>query len=443
MADGNSSEGLLSRRLAENAEVRNETFYSPQKLVGERFEQRIEIVDSTFPGGLTIEGCTFAKGLKLAAKTGRRIAFVANHFDGESVIAVNAERFSLHDRPLLDVRGKFLRASLQVELGDFGASFDDFHVGEDGRLLLTRAESDLWGPWANLVVTVHAGGKVLLSNLQNARASLAGSVVHEKASISIETYAGWLDLREVSIAEKGSVTLRNVRMDKVTMAHTNLGRVDFDRVIWPVSHRRRTTYDDLFYLQRWPHGSVREFSSATLRRITPDDVADAYRQLISYYEARREYELAEDFYVNEMEVRRQYGKNGRRSWLGAVLNSTAIYRFASLYGSSYRRAVCVLSGLIIAFSITFLFSGFDIPAKRHVDYSLRTLLGDISAGTLSEDFSTAFALTISIASLQKEKPAVPDGAGGSILASTAALTLTGQGALLLLALRRRFRRSSN
>jgi hypothetical protein len=446
MARGSSLEDTLRLMLEQGADMGGKEFDSPQKLSDKIFSSKVDIVGVTFNSGLIVENCTFKNGLRLSAKAKSRVTVIGNRFEGESSIAVNAERFSLTERSLLLVGYSTLRTPLSIELGDLHTTVKDLHIEENGKLVLTSAERRYSGPRIDIGATVHPGGKMLLSNLQRANVSLAGISIDEKASVSIETYSGWLDLREISIAEKGSLTLRNVRMDKVTMAHTNLGRVDFDRVIWPWIHGRRATYDDLFYLQRWPHIGLSVFSSENLRRITPDDVADAYRQLISYYEARREYELAEDFYVNEMEVRRLYGKNKRRSWLGAALNSAAIYRFASLYGSSYRRALCVLGGLIVVFSVAFLFNGFQIGSietGRVVNYDLSPRWGDLSVSRLREDFTTSLALTISIASLQKEKPAVPLGASGSILASTAAVTLTAQTALLLLALRRRFRRSTN
>ena len=81
-------------------------------------------------------------------------------------------------------------------------------------------------------------------------------------------------------------------------------------------------------------------------------VAHTYHQLVLNYEARREYEAAEDFYVGEMETRRrQLGEGSRASksmlwrWWGGIrpwLGAYAMYGVLSRYGSNYLHALIVL-----------------------------------------------------------------------------------------------------
>lgn len=51
-------------------------------------------------------------------------------------------------------------------------------------------------------------------------------------------------------------------------------------------------------------------------------------------------------------------------------------------------------------------------------------------------------MTLSIATLQKDRPMDPAGVGGSVLSSLLLLLASSQAALLLFALRRKFRRAS-
>jgi len=180
-----------------------------------------------------------------------------------------------------------------------------------------------------------------------------------------------------------------------------------------------------------------------------EQVAAAYRRFIINFDEAKQYDLSEDCMIGAMEMKRldpaqflfakrfykQYEKyrwvrqwDAKWPWLrrpGEHLSVTNLYRLASNYGSSYRRAFWVLSALLIAFGLLFTFA-VELTANSESTKAIIEPIGVIHA--------------IEVVTFQSE-PRHMSGSGlGWFLEIAERLLIAGQLALFLLALRRRFRR---
>lgn len=174
--------------------------------------------------------------------------------------------------------------------------------------------------------------------------------------------------------------------------------------------------------------------------------------MVLNYEQKRDYESAEDFHVGEMEMRRKKRGVGikpkalqaTREWV----NLFGLYRISSRYGSSYNQALLVLLICFALISSLFLLAGFRPSDENRADQSALieyNMLPDSShnwAGLqrLSADYLKAFILSLSIITFQKDRFYEPVSWQGQLCLYLAVLVLTVQAALVLLAIRRQFRR---
>ncbi len=160
-------------------------------------------------------------------------------------------------------------------------------------------------------------------------------------------------------------------------------------------------------------------------------VASAYRQLINNFERARAYDLAEDCSVGAMEMTRLDPNQPRRVRWG--LN---IYKWASLYGSSYTQALWKLGILIAAFIVLFAVAGLE-PKPTEA----KTLIQVPSAWPESLiRLGAGFLHSFEVATFQRNPIFTPINVYGRIVAIIETVLIPGQLALLFLALRRRFRR---
>jgi uncharacterized protein YjbI with pentapeptide repeats len=223
--------------------------------------------------------------------------------------------------------------------------------------------------------------------------------------------------------------------------------VKFQDVNWARPKSRLTLQDELD-MKREPTSS----------ESTHELVAIAYRQLINNFEKSRHYSLAEDCFCGAMEMTRCDPRNFLFSryawvlklyetrrlarWFGENVSVLSAYRFLSNYGSSYRRALVVLFCILILFSILLPFAGLqkpvdppDSPVTQPFYWSLSADTGD-QLRTLAAGWWTA----IDTAAFQRRPVFEPVKRWGKRVELIETLAVPGQLALLLLALRRRFRR---
>lgn len=256
-----------------------------------------------------------------------------------------------------------------------------------------------------------------------------------------------VNLQSLVMLGNAEVSLDGLELVETTFLDTNLERVNFRNVLWS---RHRSFWKNWAAL--WDE--VRPLSEGEVER-DYEGLAENYRQLVLNCERKRDYELAEDFHIGEMEMRRK--KKGallikgflveRPKWWRQTrerLNTYTVYQISSNYGTSYMRALLMLIALLLCFSLAFLYSGFRITENgttRVVEYNLLSNSDHrpVSLKQWIRDYVAAISLSTSILTFQKERfePATQVAQFWLYIAS---VVLTGQSAMILLALRRRFRR---
>jgi hypothetical protein len=206
--------------------------------------------------------------------------------------------------------------------------------------------------------------------------------------------------------------------------------------------------------------------------LTYELVADAYRRLVNNFEKSRQYEWAEECFLGEMEMRRcnprhfllanrdwakqLYANSPVARWAGENVSLMRLYRLLSGYGSSYRRALGVIAGLIVLFALLLPVFGLQMPADSKVQavcpfvdprspdsaiISWRCAIDHAQrARQLIHTFDAGLWDALEVAVFQKSRTIEPANASARRLEILETIVMPGQLALLLLAIRRRFRR---
>lgn len=238
--------------------------------------------------------------------------------------------------------------------------------------------------------------------------------------------------RYLNLDNEALLIFENVNLARARFWDTDLENIIFRDVGWYEitgvklgTRRKNALYD--------------EFKPPQETDIYFEKTAENYRQLVINYEHKRDFETAQSFHIGEMEIRRK--KKGKLKWL----NGYAVYRILSSYGTSYWQGFAVLLLMILFFSGIFLYTGFR-PNKGALDNQLRVIEYDLwfhsnhQTVSFSADYVEAILFTLSIIPVQRERYYEPVGAWSQFWSFVAVLVLTSQAALVLLAIRRRFRR---
>jgi uncharacterized protein YjbI with pentapeptide repeats len=267
-----------------------------------------------------------------------------------------------------------------------------------------------------------------------------------KAAFPGETFQDVCLFTGVALDEKAEVVFKEkANLTQASFLDTNLERIHFRDVKWPHKDSRQVLWDEFLH-----KGGQPDY----------EKVAENYRQLVINYEAKRDFDTAEDFHIGEMEMRRK--KKGKQAedeaakakWLGmkllwrcwGVINGYSIYKFLSNYGTSYLQGLLVLGMLLVLFSGIFLWSGLK-PSKEHIG-SLRAINYEPCLHTACQrpwqqkvrDSAKAIVFTLSLLTFQKDRLYEPANACTQLWICIAVPLLAGQTALVLFAIRRRFKR---
>ena len=212
--------------------------------------------------------------------------------------------------------------------------------------------------------------------------------------------------------------------------------VQFDAVGWHQHNGRMVLQDELDILDK------------VERAPSYEETAIAYRRLITNFEKARSYDLAEGCTIGEFEMKRLDPSRFifakllgsfyerfplLRRWIGEQLSVVGIYRLASVYGTSYHRALAVLGFLLIGFGVLFS-AAVDIKPMNVNEISICSQSS--ARGALCAGLTHA----VEVAALQKDLLYVPVSSSGRMTEVLEQVLIAGQVALLLFALRRRFRR---
>jgi hypothetical protein len=280
------------------------------------------------------------------------------------------------------------------------------------------------------------------------------------------------DFGALTLPEDGDFVFEKVNLSKVKFHNTNLEKIVFRDVHWGTGKTR---------LQKFFRGN----SYILWDEIRPSEgwndwiddskTAENYRQLVLNYESKRDFATAEYFHIGEMEMLRKkvgdlvnyndYKEPSKfRAFLNRklkfhyisnlwckirkYLNSYGLYWLSSRYGTSFVQALIVLVLLVCSFSFLFLLTGFKsskentVEPNRVVEYNLLPDSNHVvpTFSRFISDFIESVSYTLSIVTFQKERFYEPLGWQSRFLLYLAVFTLTAQAALVLLAIRRRFKR---
>ena len=292
-----------------DASFENRAFRKTIAFADARFIRDAHFLGAKFDGGVTFSGAEFGGGAN----------FVGVEFDGDADFG-GVEFDGDANFVGAEFHGKTDFFSVEFDgFADFGnAEFDgkaDFSGVEfDGYAYLTSAEFD---GEANFLGAEFSAGALFLNTEFRSEGSFHIAVVDDR------------------------VRFEDVDLSKVSFVRTDVVKVRFIGCSWP-----RKTESLLWPLHvSWPRFLVQtrnvvhddlalDYPQKEGERVERDcrPVADLYRQLRLNLEATRQEVEAGDFYISQMEMRRQ---DPSYPWLYRFL--LAGYRVLATYGQSYRR----------------------------------------------------------------------------------------------------------
>uniref|UniRef100_A0A7C6A8K1 Pentapeptide repeat-containing protein n=1 Tax=candidate division WOR-3 bacterium TaxID=2052148 RepID=A0A7C6A8K1_UNCW3 len=244
-------------------------------------------------------------------------------------------------------------------------------------------------------------------------------------------------LRDLRFWENGHLILEDFDVSLTSFWQTNFHiirpRIDLIRVDW----KDKVIIDDIFKRPKESENFTEENKliygpiESLNKRKQAEEIERCYRQIRLAYEARGEYPDAGDFYLLEMDA--------RKIKLNDVflLCLHYLYAWVSNYGESISRAFGWLIGVFLVSTILFAFAGFS-----HQKETFRLLPQfDISniLGTLKILLASSVAI-INAITLGRMEIYAPENIWGSVIFYSARIFGLIILTLLLLAIRRRFRR---
>jgi uncharacterized protein YjbI with pentapeptide repeats len=225
---------------------------------------------------------------------------------------------------------------------------------------------------------------------------------------------------------------------RARFVNCNMVGVQFDAVNWYRQNGRIVLQDELDLIEQHHKAPSYEL------------VAIAYRRLITNFEKARAYDLVEDCTIGEFELKRRDPDRFLftewlkpvykcfpllRTWIGEQVSIVGIYRLSSLYGTSYQRAMVVLGLLLLVFGLCFS-TIVDIRPSESGENRISTC-GD---SNVFQGLCRGLFHAFEVATLQRTPLYNPVSAVGRIIEIFEQVLVAGQAALLLFAIRRRFRR---
>jgi hypothetical protein len=268
-----------------------------------------------------------------------------------------------------------------------------------------------------------------------------------KGGVDNPVFGDEAEFTRLELSPGAEVRFESVSLAKASFLHSNIEPLGFTGVQWNHDSaarrgrmsRRRVLWDE---------------TSRDLRGsdpVTLEALAENYRQLVLNSERKRDFDAAEDFHIGEMEMRRiayEVARPGKLARLLRRLNAFRVYRLLSIYGSDYWRAAWVLLLMVLLAALAFLFAGLrDTPSQPGasqsiIQYRFPARGGEpiATASQFFRDYPKALVHTLSILTFQRQRPFNPLGWPSHALEALFTILFTGQSALLLLAIRRRFKR---
>jgi uncharacterized protein YjbI with pentapeptide repeats len=419
---------------------------------------------ATFGGKADFQRATFGGEATFWGTFGGEASFIETAFSGEAIFwgATFGGKADFR-RATFSGKATFLDTIFSGKADFWGATFGG------GVSFIETAFSG----WAGFNGVTFSGGTTFTFSGEGDYSYFSEATFGGEADFRGATFSGGVSFREttfkgicyftrVTLDEKAEIVFENANLRQTSFLDTNLERIYFRDVEWTRKGRRQVLWDE------FPHeGGQPNY----------EKVAENYRQLVINYEAKRDFDTAEDFHIGEMEMRRKKKRKEaedeaakaksramkllRRCW-GA--NGYYLYRLASNYGTSYFQGLLVLGVLLVLFSGIFLFTGLkpsrvylerlntlqvspQVNLKEHkslhdINYELclHTACQRASWQQKVCDFGRTIVFTLSLLTFQKERLYEPANACTQFWICIAVPLMAGQTALVLFAIRRRFKR---
>ncbi|MEO1080918.1 MAG: pentapeptide repeat-containing protein [Pseudomonadota bacterium] len=272
-------------------------------------------------------------------------------------------------------------------------------------------------------------------------------------------FHGMVLFENLSIATDARVSFTNLSLAKADFYDTDLEKIRFTNVAWNTMLGRDSLWGEVRLLKIDKDENARKEHGIDIRHSSPqiEKLASSYAQLVRNYEQRRDVDTAEAFHICEMEMRRRKIAIGiQNPKLRAVrehCNVFGLYKLSSIYGSSYARAAFVLISLVLLFAMLFLWSGIAPTAAVQSAGSSPAPDGLIRYQLLPDathplpapkdwlmDYGRALIFTLSITTFQRNSYYSSASRATDLFAMLAFIIIGAQAALLLFAVRRRFKR---
>lgn len=237
------------------------------------------------------------------------------------------------------------------------------------------------------------------------------------------------------------ITFDRVNLEKASFLDTNVEAIVFRDVKWfqfPSEHflgsRRSAALYDEYLVDNDKYDPDKRDYWYNQRLERYERIAEVYRQLVLNYKKKRNFILADEFHLGDLELRRKKTRS--------PLNMYALYRLSSNYGTNYWRALSVLLVIACLSSTVFLFSGLR-PGKDSGDDTGQIINYDlslqpekwVSVKQFASDYGKAFLLSLSI--IRNERFYEPLGWETRVCLFVAVLLLAVQFGLVVKAIKRR------
>jgi uncharacterized protein YjbI with pentapeptide repeats len=244
---------------------------------------------------------------------------------------------------------------------------------------------------------------------------------------------------------------------RIRLLNCNVRKVRFEDVNWHRARGRLALQDELDIRATPPQSGA-----------THELIANTYRSLTKNFEGNRHYDLAEDCFCGEMEMKRldpahflfprflggYYSRNRWARNSAARLSFAYLYSVLSKYGSSYIRALVWLIAFLTFFAVLFPFLGLRMTEARNASQEEKITVGEkteVTSMSFSWSNASQFSDAVKIlgagmwtaldtATFRKNATVEPVTKWGKRAALIEMVVMPSQLALFLLALRRRFRR---
>lgn len=391
-----------------------------------RFDEEVNFESATFKDKSYFDGVTFSQQARL-----HRVTFNQDARFGFATFMQDATFFMAKFVQVADFRGaKFNRNAIFS-----GTPFSSYANFEDATF--SQKANFSWASFirgARFLSAIFSQAAVFYRTVFGLRAD-AGAAVTPPALDSSPAIAdfSWARFEQPGLVQFLQVNKESPQRLQARFFNCNIEGLQFVDVNWYKEGGRLVLQDELDITQPFPpqeQGQKQAEEHKTKPEGPYEVVATVYRQLVNNFEKVRAYDLAEDCSIGAMEMRRL---DPAQPWFLRFV--VTLYRWASNYGSSYVRAVSVLGILLLGFGLLFALPWAGIEARG-------TSTGESPSPALeiAKTLGRGLFHSLEVATFQRETLLTTTTWFGRLLAILQNVLVPAQLALLLLALRRRFRR---